>query len=419
MTETEIRLLKRIQERRERRKLWAKFITMCVSILLVLVLTVVLIFTIRDYIRAKKTAEPAVPSETVQTPLAEAAVRIPVNRVPEQTVTLVAVGDNLMHNTVMWAGQNEDGGYDYRPLYEHLRPKVSAADIACVNQETIFINDPDEYTNYPEFGGPVEIGEALIDTGFDVVTHATNHCYDKGERGLDDTIAFWRAHPQITVLGIHDSKEDADTVRVVEKNGIRIAMLNYTYGTNASMPAQSYRIDFLWDAEKIAADIEKAREVSDIVIVFPHWGSENVFEPNENQREWAQFFADHGVGAVIGCHTHSLQPVEEITGADGNRMPVYWSLGNMISHMEHNWNMLGGMAELTIGKDAYGVFVADYSISPLMTFAAHDRGKWEFQSMPLEDYTEEMAARHLISDTSPKQMWALYEQIIPSVSNTP
>ena len=419
MTEMEEKLRKRIEERRARRILWLKFIGMVVSILLVIVLSVVLVFTVRDYLRAKRTAEPAVPSETVQTPLAEAAVRIPVHREPEQTVTLVAVGDNLMHNTVMWAGKSEEGGYDYRPLYEHLRAKVSAADIACVNQETIFINDPDEFTNYPEFGGPVEIGEALIDTGFDVVTHATNHCYDKGERGLEDTIAFWREHPQITVLGIHDSREDADSIRVVEKNGIRIAMLNYTYGTNAELPEQSYRIDYLWDREKISSDIERAKEISDIIIVFPHWGSENTFEPNEKQRDWAQFFADQGVGAVIGCHTHSLQPVEEITGVNGNKMPVYWSLGNMISHMEHARNMLGGMAELTIGRDEFGVFVADYSISPVMTFAAHDRGKWEFQSMPLEDYTEEMAARHLISDTSPKQMWALFEQIIPSAQSKP
>lgn len=332
-------------------------------------------------------------------------------RAPFTQVTILAVGDNLMHNTVMWAGQT-DYGYNYNALYHFIKEDVQAADIACINQETIFINDPKQFTNYPSFGGPVQIGEALIDTGFDVIEHASNHCYDKFTAGITDTLNFWHKHPEITVLGIHDSQEDADTVRVIEKNGIRIAFLNYTYGTNAGFPQESYMVDYLADKDKIAADIQKAKAISDFVIVFPHWGSENTFKPNDMQREWAQFFADHGVGAVIGCHTHTLQPVELYTRPDGGQMPVYWSLGNFISHMAHARNMLGGMARLTISRDAYGVYVSDYELVPTMTYGTHDNGKWEFYGMKLSDYNDYMAKHHLIQGTSVSEMEALYASII-------
>ncbi|MBR4700403.1 MAG: CapA family protein [Oscillospiraceae bacterium] len=333
------------------------------------------------------------------------------DRTPQESVTLLALGDNLMHNTVMWAGQTAYG-YNYNALYHYIKDDVQAADIACINQETIFINDPNQFTNYPSFGGPVQIGEALIDTGFDVIEHATNHCYDKFTAGITDTLNFWHQHPEITVLGIHDSQEDADTIRVIVKNGIRIAFLNYTYGTNAGYPEKSYMIDYLDDRKKIAADIKKAKELSDFVIVFPHWGSENTFTPNDSQRQWAQFFADNGVGAVIGCHTHTLQPVELITREDGVDMPVYWSLGNFISHMAHARNMLGGMAKLTISKDSYGAYASSVELVPTMTYGTHDNGKWEFYGMKLSDYNDYMAKHHLIDGTSVAEMEALYKSII-------
>lgn len=333
------------------------------------------------------------------------------SREPEQSVSILALGDNLMHNTVMWAGQTSYG-YNYDALYYYIKDDVQAADIACINQETIFINDPKQFTNYPSFGGPVQIGEALIRAGFDVIEHATNHCYDKFAAGIKDTLEFWHKHPEITVLGIHDSQEDADTIRVIEKNGIRISFLNYTYGTNAGYPEKPYMIDYLSSREKIAEDIEKAKELSDFVIVFPHWGSENTFAPNDSQREWAQFFADHGVGAVIGCHTHTLQPVELYTRPDGGEMPVYWSLGNFISHMSRAQNMLGGMAKLTVSRDRYGVFVSEFELVPTMTYGTHDSGKWEFYGMKLSDYNDYMAKHHLIDGTSVEEMNALYASIM-------
>ena len=327
-----------------------------------------------------------------------------------QTVELMALGDNLIHASLLEAALQDDGSYDFHDFYKYIADEVAEADIACIQQETILINDPNQYAGYPVFGSPVSVGEALIDTGFDVINHCSNHCYDKSTQGIRDSLDFWRQYPQITVLGIHDSPEDAAEIRVVESKGIRIAMLSYTYGTNMGEPKKSWEIDFL-DRNKVAADMARAKEISDIVLVFTHWGAEDAHQPNSYQREWAQYIADLGAGAVIGCHTHSLQPLETITASDGRQVPVFWSMGNFVSHMLENQNHLGGMARLTIGRDDSGVCVVSSELIPTMSFGSEDSGKWEFYGMRLSDYTDELAARHFVEHTSVEEMWALYRKI--------
>lgn len=119
----------------------------------------------------------------------------------------MALGDNLIHNTVYWSAELPEGGYDFAPFYEAIAPIVSQYDIACINQETILVGDPALYANYPNFGSPTQVADALAKTGFSVVTGATNHCFDKGETGILDTCRYWREHyPEITTLGIHDTE---------------------------------------------------------------------------------------------------------------------------------------------------------------------------------------------------------------------
>lgn len=336
--------------------------------------------------------------------------------VPESSrVTLMALGDNLIHNCVYWSAELPEGGYDFTPFYADIRPTVESYDIACINQETIYVADPALYGNYPYFGSPTAVGDALSETGFDVVTEATNHCFDKGETGILDTIHFWRdKHPEMTVLGIHDSQADAESVRVVEKNGIRIGMLNYTYGLNYGAPAKSYMVDTLSGREKIADDIARAREQSDFVIVFAHWGEEGVYTPNDSQKSWAQFFADHGVGLVIGAHPHVVQPLETVTGTDGNEMPVFYSLGNFLSHQVDPQNMLGGLASVTLEKSPEGtVRVAECTLEPTINVMIYrgEHGHFDYRPMLLADYTDELAAQHHIPGCGVEQMWSLFRQI--------
>ena len=398
------------------------------GLILVLVLPLLLAFGFWQLWRVSRPSVPAADvvstaavssSSSSQAPQAQpervvAAAAAKTETAP-QTVSLMALGDNLIHNTVYWSAEQTDGSYDFTPMYQDIRPIVQQYDLAAINQETIFVNDPAQYSNYPYFGSPTAVGSALAQMGFDIVTQATNHCYDKLDRGILDTTDFWREnYPGMTVLGIHDSQADADTIRVVEKNGIRLAMLNYTYGLNYSVPANKYMVDTLDDQDKIASDIEKAKSQSDLVIVFVHWGTEDSTTPSAEQHSWAQFFADRGVGLVIGSGPHALQPMEVVTGVDGNEMPVYYSLGNFLSHQKDALNMLGGMASVTIEKGADGTSVKNHFLYPTMTAILPNSmtGWYTYRPMMLMDYNDAIARQHIVSGVSMNEMWDLYYSIV-------
>ena len=326
-------------------------------------------------------------------------------------VTLMALGDNLIHNTVYWSAETEDG-YDFTPFYADIKPTVQSYDLACINQETIFVKDRSMLSNYPAFGSPTEVGDALTDTGFDVVTCATNHCYDKLETGILDTCSYWReADPHMTVLGIHDSEADAGTLRVVECNNIRIAMLNYTYGLNYSAPQKKWMIDQFSTYDSVAADLDAAEAAADFTIVFAHWGEEGQTEPNRMQTTWAQFLADHGADLIIGGHPHLVQPLEAVTAEDGRTVPVFYSLGNFLSHQDQVRNMLGGMADVTIEKDADGVHITHCELKPTVNVILR-QGEWYFyRPMLLDDYTDELAAQHRFEGSTVEAMRSLFDSI--------
>ena len=135
----------------------------------------------------------------------------------EGTVTLIAAGDDLIHaNIYRRAFRPETGTYDFHSLYEPVKDVISSYDLAVINQETILVDNPAMYSSYPAFGTPQEIGEALADTGFDIILSATNHTWDKGEYGVRNTLNYWKTnYPDITLLGIHDSPEDWNTIDIV------------------------------------------------------------------------------------------------------------------------------------------------------------------------------------------------------------
>lgn len=375
-------------------------------------------------VQAAQAAPSAAPASSEQTPAApEQTPKAPVRTLDAQveevapaapeTVTLMAVGDDLIHNTIYWSAEQEDGSYDFTPVYETFSQIAAEYDLACINQETIFVNDPALYANYPAFGTPVQVGDALVQAGFDVVTCATNHCYDKRETGILDTIGFWREnYPEVTLLGIHDSQEDADTLRVVEKNGIRIAMLNYTYGLNYGAPEKQYMVDVLL-ADHVAADLEQAEREADFTIVFAHWGEEGQFTQNQFQRDWAQRMADGGADLIIGAHPHVVQPLGAVSASDGREVPVFYSLGNFVSHQLDASQMLGGMASVELTRTENGVEITRCELLPTINVIMHRgyTGGFDYQPMLLRDYTAELAETHWIGGTGVDDMWALWKKI--------
>lgn len=329
---------------------------------------------------------------------AENAAPEPPSQPQSNTLTLMALGDNLIHWSVYRSAQTESG-YDFMPFYEDIAKITAQYDLSCINQETIFINDRQQLSTFPMFGTPPEVGDALAAAGFDIVTCATNHAYDKQETGIYDTICFWREkYPQITMLGLHDSPEDAETVRVIEKNGIRLALLNYTYSLNGFVASQPWLVDMLDDREKIAADLAWAEQNADFSLVFVHWGVEYQFSPVPAQTEAAQFLADSGADLIIGAHPHAIEPVWETTSADGRQVPVFYSLGNFLSQQPAMVNHLGAMASVEITKDETGAYVSHYEALPTvnMIFSDPDGPLYSYRPMLLRDCTQDMADRHVL-----------------------
>lgn len=324
----------------------------------------------------------------------------PPEEVPyvEPEITLIMVGDVLMHMRVTNSGKQADGTYNYDHLFEPTRQLVEEADLALVNQEVILGGPELGYSGYPRFNAPYAVADALVEAGFDVVLHATNHTMDKGKEGVLNCLNYWReTYPEIAVIGMQDSQEAQDEIYVYEKDGIRIAILNYTYGTNGlPIPKDMPYMVNLLNEERIAADVQRAKEQADFVIVCPHWGTEYIHKASKAQKQWAQFFLKCGVDLCIGTHPHVIEPVEWIEDEEGHRMLVYYSLGNYVNSTASEGEgvgnrMLGAMATVTIARNEDGeVYIKEYGAEPLVTYVSGN-GKF-IATYPMDQFTEEMAA---------------------------
>lgn len=327
----------------------------------------------------------------------------------KSNITIRMVGDVLLHTPVEDAAcSDEDGTYDFSYIFQNTRDLIEEADVAMVNQEVIIGGEELGISGYPAFNAPTAVGDALVDAGFDVILHATNHALDKGKRGLLNCLDFWNStYPDITVLGIHDFQEEHSAVSFIDINDITIAVLNYTYGTNGiplpeDMP---YAVDMLVE-DVVTSDINYAKEHSDFIIVAPHWGTEYRLEPDSYQDKWTDVFLHNGVNLVIGTHPHVIEPIELITDEENDQeMLVYYSLGNYV-----NWTsgtgdgianrMVGGMAdiELSVEMSQDGldkkVSIADYGVTALITdLRAGDNGVTVYK---LSEYNEAMAKNNEI-----------------------
>lgn len=327
---------------------------------------------------------------------------------PDSEITLVMIGDVLLHTKIHDSGKREDGTLNYDHLFKNVKEDLEAADLAIVNQEVILGGKELGLTGYPSFNGAFEVGDALVKAGIDVVLHATNHTLDKGKKGVLNCMNYWKTnHPQIAVLGINDSQEAQDNnIYIYEKGNIKVAILNYTYGTNGiPLPKDMPYIVNLLDKSKIERDVKRAKELADFIIVAPHWGTEYMHTPSKSQRELAEYMAELGVDLVIGAHPHVIQPVEWIESDNGNKMLVYYSLGNFINSTNERGDgiadrMVGAMAQVTIGKkEGEEVSVKNYSAVPLVTHMKTGVGL--ITTYKFEDYSAELAKENEIINQDP------------------
>ena len=199
------------------------------------------------------------------------------------------------------------------------------------------------------------------------MTCATNHALDRGIEGINTTKRFFDAH-NVKCLGIQaENEKDYCPYQILEKNGICIAMLNYTYGTNGiSIPDENpYMVHLLDDEDKVRDDIGKARSEADFVIVFAHWGTEYSKQTDSFQQRWTQIFLESKADVVIGTHPHVLQPYEMLEDEDGHKTLVFYSIGNYISAQSEKTCVKGGMASFTVSLTSNGYEITEYTLQPL------------------------------------------------------
>ena len=314
-------------------------------------------------------------------------------------VRLLSAGDILQHMQVWMSGEREDGSRDYGHFFVHIANELADQDVKVVNQETPMGGNELGFTGFPTFNGPQEVGDAEAAARFNVVLKATNHVMDAGYAGLKNELAFWRAnHPDVATIGARDPDDPSasiDDVYVFEKNGFRVALLNYTFDLNGYEDPEG-AISLL-EEEHVRTSMARANGLADMVVVFPHWGEEYQLEPVESQREWAALFCELGADVIIGGHPHVIEPVELLTAPDGQTVPCFWSVGNFISTSPDNESLVGGLAKVTLRRDERGACsVAAASFVPVVT---HLGAGEEMTTYPLYAWTDELAATNMRGTT--------------------
>ncbi|MED4126684.1 CapA family protein [Shouchella miscanthi] len=302
------------------------------------------------------------------------------------TATICAVGDILIHDRV-YDDARVEGGFDFSPMFDNVAPYLQAADVTIANQETMIGGEALGLSGYPAFNSPFEVGDALKEAGVNVVTLANNHTLDRGPQSILNALDYWD-ELNMTYTGAFRNKEDAKDLRIIESQGISIAILSYTYGTNGiPVPnGRDYLVNFA-EASFMAEQIREADKEADAVLVALHAGEEYVDFPNQQQRDLVQLAADSGATAVIGHHPHVLQPIEWVEGKHDHDMLVVYSLGNFLSGQYDHPRRVGGIFTFDLqkltGKKAQAI---NPSLMP--TYVQFDEGDHNYQVTPMKDLTD-------------------------------
>lgn len=303
--------------------------------------------------------------------------------VPEDTkLSLVMVGDNLIHGAV-YADAKTGNGYDFKPMFLEMKSIISSYDLAFINQESILGGTELGLSSYPRFNSPYEVGDALLDSGFDLVALANNHTLDKGEVGITNSVNYWKSKG-VYYSGSSLSYEERDTIKVEEKNDISYALLSYTCWTNGiNVPNGKDYLLNRYDEELVKKHIENIRDKVDVVMVSMHWGDEYSHTPSAEQRKIANYLSSLGVDIIIGHHPHVVQPIEFIDDT-----VVIYSLGNFLSAQRGIEKLTGLMVSLDIEKDGETGDVSINNINTELTYTYSNYNKGYRGNFKIYPYTK-------------------------------
>lgn len=276
------------------------------------------------------------------------------------TINMALTGDIMCHNTIYNDAFNKQSNtYDFSYIFDDIKYNIQTADIAIGNLETTFAGSSRGYSSYPTFNTPENLAYTLKKVGFDVLSTANNHCYDKGYSGVESTIDYLD-DADISHTGTFKSKEEQNKILIKNVKGIKIAFLSFTYGTNGiTIPSdKSYSVNLI-DKDLIQKQLDLTKEQNpDMICVSMHWGIEYQTTPNSEQKDLADFLLKNGTDIIIGNHPHVLQNFEkkEITLDDGTIKDglVIYSLGNFLADQNKKYTRDSAIMNVRITKDENG-----------------------------------------------------------------
>ena len=302
----------------------------------------------------------------------------------ERHLSVLIAGDLMQHMPQIKAALS-NGSYNYDECFAGIKAEVEQADVAIANFETTLAGPP--YSGFPKFSAPDEFLRGVIDAGFDIMLTANNHCADTHRKGLERTLTMMDSLG-VAHLGTYRNIEEqaSNYPFLLEKNGLRIVLLNITYGTNGLPVPEPYVVN-LMDTTTIAADLQKARQMNpDVIIALPHWGVEYQTLPSKEQKDMAEWLLNHGVDHIIGGHPHVAQPLELRNG----RNLVAWSMGNLVSNQSKPNTYGGYMVQLDFTKNDSLTWLSDQSYTLYWVSRPPDNGyRHQYRILPI-DYPDSL-----------------------------
>ena len=369
---------------------------------------VVLFFLIRAVLPKKK-ADPK-PKETEPAEVA-AATPEPEPEPVETKAEFFFTGDALIHGTVWMDADLGNGRYDFRPILENVGRLSEGYDLKYYNQETILGGTELGLHGYPTFNSPQEVGDAMVDMGFRLVSTANNHSLDQGLTGINRSCEYWRKQAEqygVHMDGTYDSQEAHDALPVYEINGITYTFLSWTYGCNGLLPPEGheYIVNIYPDhVDELIERVKAADQISDVVILAMHWGTEYSMEANEEQKELSVRLSEAGADIIIGNHPHVIQPIEWV---NNHKTIVYYAMGNMVSAQIDEPNLVGMVGGVTIRKVQRGeeteITIEDPRADLIYTY--YDVGYKNFKVIPMKE----------LDDAHVPGAQALYAKYLPKIN---
>lgn len=337
-------------------------------------------------------------------------------------INLVATGDVMCHTTNFNAAYiPETRKYDFKPVFSNVAKYITKADIAIGNLETTFAGEDRGYTGYPTFNSPDSLGEALKNIGIDILSTANNHSLDKGYAGIERTLNVLD-ELGISHMGTARSKEEQETVLVKNVNGIKIAFLAFTYGTNGiPVPAgKEYSVNLLEEEAFIQKQLDLAKEQEpDIICASIHWGIEYKQKQNDAQEQLANYMFENGVDIILGNHAHVVEPMERKTVKleDGTEKEVFvvYALGNFISGQTIEHTKSTAILDMVItksGKDGK-IRIDNVDYVPVYCYDQSEKTSNRYELIPMREAITEYESGNTENISE-----SLYNTIKAELANT-